>query len=59
MLAMLEVAPEGLTVSLPHGLRGTVAPEEVGNRFHTGPFQSGTFCTVYCVLCCLSACHTA
>jgi hypothetical protein len=26
---VLEVAPAGLTVSLPHGLRGTVTPEEV------------------------------
>ena len=26
---LLEVAPRGLTVSLPHGLRGHVAPEEV------------------------------
>jgi hypothetical protein len=30
MLVVLEVAAEGLTVSLPHGLRGTVAPEDVG-----------------------------
>uniref|UniRef100_A0A383V4G5 S1 motif domain-containing protein n=1 Tax=Tetradesmus obliquus TaxID=3088 RepID=A0A383V4G5_TETOB len=28
---VLEVAPEGLTVSLPHGLRGTVAPEEASD----------------------------
>ncbi len=26
---VLEVAPRGLTISMPHGLRGHVAPEEV------------------------------
>jgi hypothetical protein len=29
VLIVLEVAAEGLIVSLSHGLRGTVAPEEV------------------------------
>jgi hypothetical protein len=46
---VLEVAPEGLTVSLPHGLRGTVAPEEVGDTY------SAVLCAVcivmFCVLC--------
>eukprot|EP00955_Chlamydomonas_euryale_P018704 199588-Chlamydomonas_euryale.AAC.2 len=33
--AVLEVAARGLTVSLPHGLRGHVVPAEVWTRLFT------------------------
>ena len=36
-----EVSARGLTISLPHGLRGTVAPQEVGHGARPGRGSRG------------------